>query len=64
MDNVIVGGVGRFIDGAVKQHHCGGVLPGFVLSTKTWQVIFQEENYLVQGGCPSKDPEVQKYARA
>ena len=33
MDNVIVGGVGRFIDGAVKQHHCGGVLPGFVLST-------------------------------
>ena len=33
MDNVIVGGVGRFIDGVVKQHHCGGVLPGFVLST-------------------------------
>ena len=33
MDNVIVGGVGRFIDGVVKQHHCGGVLPGFVSST-------------------------------
>ena len=33
MDNVIVGGVGRIIGGAVKQHHCGGVLPGFVLST-------------------------------
>ena len=33
MDNVIVGGVGRIIGGAVKQHHCGGVLPGFVSST-------------------------------
>ena len=22
--------------------------------------IFQEENYLVQGGCPSNEPEVQK----
>ena len=30
-------------------------------SSTTVVVTFQEENYLVQGGCPSNEPEVQKY---
>jgi len=32
-------------------------------SSTTVVVTFQEENYLVQGGCPSNEPEVQKWRK-
>ena len=70
MDNVGVG-VGDLVGGGVlQQHHGGGHLPGSRLASlltnegkkdrKRNQPFFQEENYLVQGGCPSNEPEVQK----
>ena len=69
MDNVGVG-VGHLVGGGVlQQHHGGGHLPGSRWASlmtdaekhsKRNRPLFQEENYLVQGGCPSNEPEVQK----
>ena len=69
VDNVGVG-VGDLVGGGVlQQQHGGGHLPGSRLASlmtdaekhsKRNRPLFQEENYLVQGGCPSNEPEVQK----